>query len=300
MRATGSLSLLREHGYVARGSSARTEARTIELSFDAMENANNLELMRGVIEATERAGVHVVVKLTPRNGDGDMWVGRMLDANHAGMILVTSRLSHAQQQDFANAGIPIVVIDPVNSPPEDIPSVGVNNFTGGHLATKHLVDQGHRRIAMIQGIDSECAGARLAGYHQAMREAGLSVPAAYEQPGRFRFQDGKEAAGRLLDLEDPPTAIFAANDLAALGVLDEAHTRGIRVPEDLSVVGFDDSIQAISASPHLTTIRQPFAEIGATAARLLLQVIDNDPLPSRRLELATQLVVRDSTAAPAV
>ena len=292
------LTLLREHGYVPRGGSDGRPSTTIELSFDGLENANNLETMRGVLETAERAGVHVVVRITPKNGDGDSWAGRMLDAHHSGMILVTSRLSRQQQQDFANAGIPIIVIDPVNTPADDLPSVGVNNFTGGYLATKHLIDLGHSKIAMVQGVDSECAGARLGGYHSALRDAGIAARPEYLQPGAFRFEDGKDAGARLLELQDPPTAIFAANDLEALGVLDAAHTRGIRVPEELSVVGFDDSLQAISASPHLTTVRQPFAEIGATAAQLLLQIIEGEPLASRRLELATQVVIRDSTAAP--
>lgn len=288
--------LLVEHGYVPRGESKAPT--TIELVFDGMANANNLETIRGVLETADRADVHVVVKITPAGDDDEDWAGRMLEARHSGMILVTSRLSRAQQEHFAQAGIPIVVIDPINTPLEDIPSVGVNNFTGGYLATRHLTSLGHTAIAMIQGVESECAGARLAGYHSALREAGIAPRGEYERPGAFRFEDGKVAAAQLLDLEEPPTAIFAANDLEALGVLEAARTRGVRVPEDLSVVGFDDSLQAISASPHLTTVRQPFAQIGATAAQLLLQVVEGTPLPSRRLELGTQLIVRDSTAPP--
>jgi DNA-binding LacI/PurR family transcriptional regulator len=289
--------LLREHGYVARGDAAPPAARTIVLSFDALDNANNLALMRGVMEHSQRAGVRVVTRMTPTEADG-AWPQAMVDADHAGVILVTSSLAHDQQQALTDAHIPLVVIDPVNTPPEGVPSVGVNNYTGAYLATKHLIELGHTKIAFVGGLESECAQARRAGYHFALREASIEVPPEYDQPGTFRFADGKRSAKLLLGLKDAPTAIFTANDLEALGVLDEAHLQGVRVPDDLSVVGFDDSVQAISASPHLTTVRQPFAEIGATAARLLLQAIANEPLSSTRLELATQLMVRDSTAAP--
>lgn len=291
--------LLHQHGYVPRRPDEPISAgRTIELCFDGMANANNLETMRGVLEAGERAGVHVVVKITPTGRPSTEWVATMIEAHHAGVILVTSRLTRAQQEQFARAGIALVVIDPVNTPLEDIPSVGVNNFSGAYQATKHLTDLGHRRIGMVQGVDSECAAARLAGYHAALREAGVEPRPEWIHPGDFTFQAGRRAGDHLLSTPEPPTAIFAANDLEALGVLDAARARGLRLPEDLSVVGFDDSVQAISASPGLTTVRQPFAEIGATALQLLLELVAHRPLASRRLELTTHLIVRQSTAAP--
>ncbi|WP_062071751.1 LacI family DNA-binding transcriptional regulator [Demequina sediminicola] len=290
--------ILREHGYVSRSGHTEPEQRSIVVSFDALDNANNLALLRGVLEHAHHSGVHVVTKLTPSHSEGD-WVHALVGPAHHGVILVTSTVDQEQRQALADANVPLVVIDPVNTPAEGIPSVGVNSFTGGYSATKHLIDLGHRRIAFIGGRASECADARRAGYYFALREAEISVPPEYDQPGNFMFEDGQAAARRLLDLPQPPTAIFASNDLEALGVLDVAHMRAVRVPGELSVVGFDDSMQAISAAPHLTTVRQPFDEIGATAARLLLQSIANEPLSSQRLELATQLIVRDSTAPPA-
>ncbi len=288
--------LLDAHGYVPRGTDEPTTGhRTIELCFDGMTNANNLETTRGVLEAAELAGVHVVVKITPTSGAGPAWVSEMIEAHHSGVILVTSKLARAQQEQLARAGIALVVIDPVNTPLEDIPSVGVNNFSGAYLATKHLTDLGHRRIAMVRGVDSECAAARLAGYYAALREVGAEPHPDWVQPGEFNFEGGRRAAEAILATDERPTAVFAANDLEALGVIDVARSKGLHLPDDLSVVGFDDSVQAISASPGLTTVRQPFAEIGATALQLLLQLVDGKPLASRRLELTTQLVVRQST-----
>jgi len=290
--------LLAEHGYTPRSrASAQTTPRVVELCFDTMDSTNNLATMRGVLEVADREGVEVVIKIAPHS-KGPAWVDEVVSAHHAGVILVTSLLDKVQQGRFAEARIPVVVIDPVNVPTESIPSVGVNNFTGGYLATKHLLELGHTRVAMIQGIASECAQARFAGYHAALREYGVVPPDSYDERGDFNFDQGRRAALRLLDLEVPPTAIFAANDLEALGVLDAARTRGVRVPQELSLVGFDDALQATSASPQLTTVRQPFAEIGSTALQVLLQLANDIPLPTNRLELSTQLIVRESTAAP--
>jgi len=292
------LTLLRDYGYAPRGVVSDAVPRVVELCFDSMANTNNLETTRGVLEAAERLNVDVVVKITPTDMDGATWAARVTGARHSGVILVTSQLLRDQQEQFAAAGVPIVVIDPVNTPVDALPSVGVNNFTGGYLATKHLIDLGHTRIAMIQGTPSECSHARLAGYHAAIREAGIAALAQHEEPGAFRFEDGEQAAYRLFDLPVRPTAIFAANDLEALGVFEAARKRSIRIPRDVSVVGFDDSRQAVSASPRLTTVRQPFAEIGSTALQVLLQLADGVALATQRLELTTQLVVRESTAPP--
>ncbi|GAA1949166.1 LacI family DNA-binding transcriptional regulator [Microbacterium aquimaris] len=287
--------LLEEHGY--RGASTSGTTRTIELRFDSLDNANVLRIMEGVVSAGEVAGLDVVVKVAPQPADRD-WAGSVVDAHHAGVILVTSLLDDAQQTEFARAGIPVVLIDPVNTPIRPLPSVGANNFSGGYLATQHLIELGHRDIAIIPGISSECANARLAGYHSALQQAGLVARPEYRVDGDFRYDRGREAGNQLLSLPTPPTAVFAANDLEALGVLDAARSRGVSVPHDLSVVGFDDTIQAVSAAPRLTTIRQPFAEIGSTAVQVLHQLLTGQTLTTHRLELATELVVRESTAAP--
>ena len=290
--------LLAEHGYTPRNrTSARTTPRVVELCFDTMDSTNNLATMRGVLEVADREGLEVVIKIAS-HAKGPAWVDEVISAHHAGVILVTSLLDRSSRDGSPRRRIPVVVIDPVNVPTESIPSVGVNNFTGGYLATKHLLELGHTRIAMIQGIASECAQARFAGYHAALREHGVVPPDSYDERGDFRFEQGRQAALRLLDLDEPPTAIFAANDLEALGVLDAARTRGVQVPQELSLVGFDDALQATSASPQLTTVRQPFAEIGSTALQVLLQLVNDVPLATNRLELSTQLIVRESTAAP--
>ena len=290
-------SLLKIHGYEPRASSpVAAAAKAVELHFDSMESSNNLQIMRGVLDAAESVGIDVVVKITPKNFAGKSWVENVANAQHSGLILVTSRMDDEQQDAFIEAGLPVVVVDPINTPRKPIASVGVNNFMGGYSATQHLLELGHRDIALITGVPSECAQARIAGYHFALHEAGIALRSDFALPGEFRYQEGRTSALTLLSLRERPTAIFASNDLEALGAIDAARSLGLRVPEDVSVVGFDDSLQAVTASPRLTTVRQPFREIGATAFNALLQITGGEKLSTHRLELATQLVVRESTA----
>ncbi|MBH0023063.1 LacI family DNA-binding transcriptional regulator [Salinibacterium sp. SWN248] len=285
--------LLTEHGYRSPLSSA--DAGAIELHFDSLTNTNVLRILEGVIAGGEAAGLDVVVKITPRDFGGRRWVDIVTEAHHSGLILVTSRLDEKNQDEFSRAGVPLVVIDPANTPKRPLPSVGANNFNGGYLATRHLIDLGHTNIAIVQGISSECANARLAGYHSALQSAGIAPNPEYLVNGGFQYAKGREAAQQLLSLPTPPTAIFATNDLEALGVLDAARGMGVGIPRDLSVVGFDDAVQATSASPRLTTVKQPFLEIGSTAVQMLAQLLEGQTLATHRLELATELVVRDST-----
>jgi LacI family transcriptional regulator len=137
------------------------------------------------------------------------------------------------------------------------------------------------------------------GFRAAMEAEGATVPDAYVRPGEFTYETGLRGAAALLDLVEPPTAIFTGNDEIALGVIETARSRGLRVPEDLSLVGFDDTDLAQMASPPLTTVRQPLREMGAAALRTALRLADGDKVVSHHIELATELVVRASTAPPA-
>jgi LacI family transcriptional regulator len=175
--------------------------------------------------------------------------------------------------------------------------VGSTNFAGGMAATQHLLSLGHRRIAYLGGPPSSgCNQARLNGFRGAMEAAGVSVPKDYVWLREFLYEDGLAGGADLLDLPEPPTAIFAGSDETALGVMEAARARGLRVPEDLSVIGFDDTQVARLASPQLTTIRQPLREMGAVALRTALQLAAGEKVDSHHVELATRLIVRDSTA----
>ncbi|MFM9442694.1 LacI family DNA-binding transcriptional regulator [Streptomyces acidiscabies] len=294
--------LLVEHDYVARGpGGAQSPVRIVDLTFDQLVNPNNLVITQGVTEAAAQAGVEVVIGTAPDDPLGAAWARRITHAGREGVILVTSELTARQRAQFAQAEIPLVLIDPMNVPDHSVPSIGATNFSGGMAATEHLLKLGHRRIAMIEGThDALCNTARLHGYQAALTGAGLTPDPALIKQGDFRFTPAHQAALELFALADPPTAVFAANDLEAFGVIEAARVHGLRVPQDVSVVGFDDTAAAATSAPPLTTVRQPFAEIGRAALRALLRLSAGEPLDSHRVELATQLVVRASTAPPPV
>jgi LacI family transcriptional regulator len=293
--------LLEDHGYAARNhTSAPTSAPSLVMAFDAMRTPNNLEMIRGATEEAAATGAHVVVEIVPDDHRGAAWARRTAEAPHHGVVLVTTRVSAELHTAFVHVGVPMVLIDPVDFPHPDIPSVGATNFNGGLEATDFLLSLGHRRVGFIQGPPEALVSvARLHGYHATLARAGIAPEPALVRCGDFTFEAGLEEGAQLLALPERPTAVFASNDLQALGVIEAARACSVRVPEDLSVIGFDDMAPARWSSPPLTSVRQPFAEMGRVAVRNLLALLEDQPLAAPRVELATQLVVRESTAPPA-
>ena len=216
-----------------------------------------------------------------------------------GVIAVFSDLSESMREQLAARGIPYVVVDPTGEPLHDTPSVGATNWNGGLTATRHLLGLGHRRIGVIGGPEwILCSRARLDGYRAAMDEAGVPIGADLISHGKFHVEEGIDRGRALLRLKDRPTAIFAGNDLQALGVYEAARQAAVRVPEQLSVVGFDDLEFTRWAGPPMTTVRQPLVEMGATAAELVLALAAGATPVQYRVELSTELVIRQSTAPP--
>lgn len=211
-----------------------------------------------------------------------------------------SDLDAAQRAQLTSRSIPFVVVDPAGDPGDDIPSVGAANWQGGLAATRHLTGLGHRRVGIIgEQARMMCSRARLDGYRAALETSGVPMDPALVREGEFNHEDGYTAALELLRLPEPPTAIFAGNDLQALGVYEAARELGLRIPQDLSVVGFDDLPLTRWIGPPLTTVRQPLIEMAETAARLVLDLGRGRQPATTRVDLATSLVVRSSTAPPA-
>ncbi|MFS4096884.1 LacI family DNA-binding transcriptional regulator [Streptomyces sp. AF1A] len=291
--------LLRAYGY-QRGTRGGA-APLIEIVFHELDSLWAMELIRGV-EAVARgndAGVVVTCSGT-RHAPGPEWIEDVLRRRPMGVVLVFSSLPAQLKRQLRSRAIPFVVIDPAGDPEADVPSVGSANWAGGLAATRHLIEQGHRRIGIITGPeDMLCSLARLDGYRSAMAMAGLEVDPSLIAFGDFHAEGGNAHAKRLLERDDRPSAIFAGSDLQALGVLDAARVCGLRVPDDLSVVGYDDLDIAKWTSPALTTVRQPLREMAEQAAQLILRLREDDTPAPTRLELATTLVVRASTAPPA-
>jgi len=305
--------LLAEYDYVGRAADAVRRAvpatrPTVELVYAGALNAYSTEVLQGVLDCASSLGVAVVVSMrTPgtrrsQTGRPAAWASELAAAGRRAVIAVVDELTSADLTALSRARLPLVVIDPVNLPNADVASVGSTNFTGGLSATQHLLELGHRRIAYLGGaVTSACNQARLGGYRAAMDAAGAPVPASYVRFGQFLHEDGMREGGELLDLAEPPTAVFAGSDETAVGVVEAARARGLRVPEDLSVVGFDDTQIARLSSPALTTVRQPLQEMGKVALRTAMRLAGAEEVDSHHVELATELVLRRSTApAPGV
>jgi LacI family transcriptional regulator len=291
--------LLDEHNYRRPGQARRSGL--VDLVFNGLDSPWAVEILRGVEQWCAAHGMSVAVSAV-RHGSARpaSWTSAL--AGHAtdGVLLVTSELTARQLAELRQEDIPLVVIDPVNLPEPDLPSVGVTNWAGGIAATEHLIGLGHRRIGAIGGPrEYMCTRARLDGYRSALEQAGVAHDPELVRYGDFQHEGGFGRGGELLDLTQPPTAIFAGSDQQALGVYEAARQRGLRIPQDLSVVGFDDLPIDRWLSPALTTVRQPLDDMGRVAAGLLGQLIDGAPLTSRRVELATELIVRASAAPPA-
>ena len=289
---------LARHGYTRRVGKRRSEF--IELVFHELEPSWSMEVIEGVEEVAHTAGLSVVLTVSgDRHTPGADWMDGVLRRRPVGVVLVFSDIAERLRDKLRAQRIPLVIVDPAGDPSPDVPSVGSANWSGGVMATRHLIDLGHRRIAAITGPDDMmCSLARVDGYRSAMTAAGLPVDPELIRFGDFHPDGGESAARELLALDERPTAIFAGSDLQALGVIAAASAAGLRVPDDLSVVGYDDIALARWMSPQLTTVHQPLRRMGEEAARLALRLADDATPDTLRMDLATHLVIRESTAPP--
>jgi LacI family transcriptional regulator len=294
--------LLRDHGYQRRGVRPEVRSGLIDLVFNDLDSPWAVEIIRGVEEAANEAGASTVVSAIHRQTSPSstrQWLDNVSARASDGAILVTTDLDSFLRAELQRLQVPAVVVDPAGVPDLDVPTIGATNWTGAVGATEHLTGIGHRRIGFVAGMPGLwCSRARLDGYRAGLDAAGIAFDPELVVEGDFDYQSGFRAGCKLLELAEPPSAVFAASDQMALGVYEAVRKKGLRVPEDISVVGFDDLPEARWASPPLTTVRQPLAEMGKLAARTVLRMLQGEGVESPRVELATRLVVRESTAAP--
>lgn len=269
----------------------------IDLVFTDELNPWAVEIISGAEKAASASGHRLAVSVLGGEASGGEWLGRLSASRVDGVILVLTELSAAHRRQLATLHVPVVIVDPVGQPDPRIPSVGAANWAGALMATEHLIELGHRRIGTITGRPALlCSQARVDGYRAALEHAGLPADPALIRTGDFQFETALAAATSMLSLPGPPTAIFAGNDIEAMGVYEAARRHRLRIPHDLSVVGFDDLPMSGWVSPPLTTVAQPLAQMAAMAARMVLHTPAGEP--SKRVELATSLVIRSSTAPP--
>ncbi|ACQ81562.1 transcriptional regulator, LacI family [Beutenbergia cavernae DSM 12333] len=292
--------VIERHSYTRRGARGRSRSKLVELVFHELDAGWAAQIIRGVerVAAAERLGV-VLSELGGAHRPRQEWLDDVFARGSMGVVFVLSEVDAGQRRQLLSRGVPFVVVDTAGEQPADVPTVGSANWSGGLAATRHLLSLGHRRIAVISGQpDVLCSRARVDGYRSALEEAGIAVDASLIRYGDFALEGGYRHGLELLGAADRPTAVFAGSDMQAVGLLRAARELRLRVPEDLSVVGYDDLPVAEWIGPALTTIRQPLGEMAATATRMLLALARGETLRNPRMDLAVELVVRGSTAPP--
>ena len=255
------------------------------------------EVLKGAADAIRDTGFELVVysaggRIDEHVGWERRYLSRVMGTLVDGAVLVTPTVT-----DVPSHG-PIVAVDP-HTGPLNLPSVAADNLQGARLGVDHLLALGHRRIAMLTGRSDLISGQlREQGYREAMAAAGVPVDEELLRPAAFDPDRARHAARELLTLPEPPTAVFAANDLSALATLEVAAELGIDVPSRLSVVGFDNVPESALATPPLTTVEQPIRQIGHDAVGILVGLISGVEPPEQHVILGTTLVQRASTAPP--
>lgn len=297
------LAAAQELGYAARARGPVAHPH-FALVADTLTSAYALDIIRGAATAAMGAGVGMVAHYTPETAPlrspmplSDEWFDLVKAQDYIGVVVLTTALSQRQVAKARKCDLALVVIDPANALPSQATSIGATNWNGGVEATQHLIDLGHRRIGFVRGtLGSMPAKERLQGYLSALAMNGLDADSALIAGEEFSHDAGQRAGLELLSLEDRPTAIFASCDDAALGVYEAGRLLGLSVPSDVSVVGFDDTLVAKLVTPGLTTVRQPLEDMGAAAVRALVDLHEKRPVTRGPIRLATELVVRGSTA----
>ncbi len=257
----------------------------------------SIQVMRGVNQAITEHGYDLIgytsgtIRMRSKAERERHYVSLLNGSIVDGTIIVTPAAT-----SFSTSA-PVVAVDPNNESP-DCPSVTSTNYDGALSAMEYLIGLGHRRIAFICGRrDLQCANQRLQGYLDALARANIPANQALIEAGDFSTEAGHRCTQRLLSLREPPTAIFAANDQSAIGAMEAAREAGLRIPEDLSIVGFDNIPEASYVNPGLTTVDQFIDRMGYQATQMLISLIHGKPLETDQYRIATQLVIRDSCQA---
>lgn len=255
------------------------------------------EIIRGIDAELGEAGYDLMLYTTHRASTKEEgYVSNLVQGMVDGLILVLPRNPGDYIGIMTQRKFPFVLIDHQGTG-EDCPAIGSTNWQGAFNATNFLIKSGHKRIGFITGwLDLGAAVDRLEGYKAALRTNKIPLIPDLVHEGTFAQLDGYTGASRFLDMKKPPTAIFASNDVMAMAAMDAVRERGLRVPEDISIMGFDDIPQASLVRPSLTTVRQPLEQMGRIAAQVLFDILKNPNQKHNRIELPTEIIIRDSTA----
>ncbi|MBE0690940.1 MAG: LacI family DNA-binding transcriptional regulator [Anaerolineae bacterium] len=292
------LKAIAELGYEPNRVAQRLRATSSRLLGIIVTDITNpfLSTIMATIEAVFfKLGYSVMMSNTTADPKKELeYLSMMENEGIAGLVIAPTSENVERIAELAMEGLPIVVIDRRMST-ERIDMVLSDNIAGAHMAVDHLIGLGHARIGHIGGPLHLTSGReRYQGYQEAMRAAGLPVEQSWVRFGDHRHESGYNSALELLEIDPPLTALFIENNMMTLGALNALHDKGIRIPDEIAIVGFDDTAWARSLNPPLTVIAQPMVEIGLRAAELLQERIQQPDLPARLAVLPTKLIVRAS------
>jgi LacI family transcriptional regulator len=294
--------VMREMGYVANRQARGLKGnRTNVIGVLAPDLGTGYigEILHGVDAELGLHQMDLMLFTTHRTATKEVsYVANMVQGMVDGLLVILPRNPADYTGTLTSRNFPFVLIDHQGTG-NPCPAVGATNWQGAYNATEYLIKLGHRRIGFITGsMDLGAAIDRLEGYKSALQVHHIPEDPQLIYEGTFFQPDGYAGGSALMDLKNPPTALFASNDVMAMGVMDAIRERGLHIPEDVSIVGFDDIPQAAMVRPALTTVRQPLDEMGRLATQMLIDQLKNPEKEFGRIELPTELIVRDSTLSP--
>jgi LacI family transcriptional regulator len=274
---------------------------TIGLLIADLRNPFFTEVLRGVEDTAQARGYTVILANSDEDIVRETASLRVLRARHVdGLILAPAAGRHPQLEQLVRSHFPMVFLDR-DIPGLRVPAVMLDNKAAAHVAVRHLIAAGHRHIGMIAGRPSITSTIeRQAGYRQALLEAGIPMDSSLVKTGGSSIDGGAAAAAELLERRPRPTALFVANNLMTVGALTVIERHGLRIPQDVALVGFDDFPWAEVLKPRLTTIAQPHYALGCRAAELLFEQLSGFTAQPRRVLLPGELILRDSSSTDGV
>jgi LacI family transcriptional regulator len=297
------LQIIQENDYVQNHAARhlrKGQSGLIDLVLMRLEGGYDLGILHGIQAVLKENSHRLVMFATNENEQTEQqWLRRLLDQSTDGVLLLLPYEQGGIAQSLWEQKIPFIAIGDRNEPATTFPTIGSTIWLGGYTATEYLISLGHKRIGIITGpLHLMTSRARLAGYREALERAHIPIDAALICEGNYLLGNGIEQTSYLLHLADPPTAIFTFNDAQATGVYQALYQHNIHIPEEMSVIGFDDVTYTSQMAPPLTTIHQPLEEIGKIATNMVWRLIDGQPLDSNHVELSTSLIVRQSCTIP--
>lgn len=281
---------------VARGLASK-KTTTVGVIIPDISSIFYSELARGIEDIATMYKYNIILSNSDQNTDKELHLlNTMLGKQVDGIVFMGGNITDVLVEEFKRSPVPIVLAASVEEQAQT-PSVNINYEQAIYDSVQLLVEKGHKRIAFVSGPMSEPINSmrKLAGYKRALEEAGIAFDDVLVAEGDYSYDSGIESLAHLLEQSDKPTAVIAATDEMALGVIHGAQDRGVSIPEDLEVIGFDNTRLSLMVRPQLTTVVQPTYDIGAVAMRLLTKLMNKEQVDDQIVELPHRIEERQST-----